>query len=98
MAEMQKKLEIFGHSDSDLDKDIEVAIQDCDRIEEESGPESSDHKLCVQHLERLISIKHQIAEHRAQFASDPGSTSQAPPEKKTSSRKKSVKPSRTKKK
>ena len=98
MAEMQKKLEAFGRSDSDLDRDIEAAIQDCDRIEEESGPESSNHKFCVQHLERLISIKHQIAEHRSHFASGPGSTSQAPPEKKSSSRKRSVKPSRTKKK
>ena len=51
MAELQKKLEILGRSDSDLDKDIEVVIQDCDRIEEESGLESSDHKLCVQHLD-----------------------------------------------
>ena len=72
MVEMQKKLRVLGCVDFDLDEEIAKVTQECDVIEREEGTGSSNYKLRIKHLDRLINIKHQMS------SSGPGSTSRPP--------------------
>ena len=72
MVEMQKKLNILGCADSDLDREIVKVTQECYTLEREEGTSSSNYKLWIKHLYRLINIKHQMS------PSGPGLASRSP--------------------
>ena len=48
--EMQKKLNILGCADSDLDREIAEVTQECDTLELEEGTGSFNYKLQIKHL------------------------------------------------